>query len=84
MAKQLNSRLLFPLFLPPSLPPTGYFDLDPNRCFSLLLDAITSQPDNDALLDLVPAFRHVIGDQRVAYVEHRWMVQAVAIWSIAI
>eukprot|EP00887_Chlorella_sp_A99_P001761 scaffold19.g1761.t1 len=34
----------------------GYFDLDPNRCFSLVLDAMTSQPGNEGLLDLVPAF----------------------------
>lgn len=35
----------------------GYFDVDPNRCFSLLLEALTMQPRNAAFLALVPAFR---------------------------
>ncbi|KAL4451471.1 hypothetical protein ABPG75_007133 [Micractinium tetrahymenae] len=34
----------------------GYFDLDPNRCFSVLLDAFSEQPGNDAFLRLMPAF----------------------------
>lgn len=34
----------------------GYFDLDPNRCFSLVLDAFSQQPGNDAFMRLMPAF----------------------------
>lgn len=35
----------------------GTFDLDPNRGLSLLLDAWTAQPDNEAFLELLPLFR---------------------------
>lgn len=34
----------------------GYFDLDPNRCISVVLDAFTQQPHNAAFLGLMPAF----------------------------
>jgi hypothetical protein len=35
----------------------GFFDLDPNRALSVVLDAFTAQPGNDAFLALMPAFR---------------------------
>ena len=44
----------------------GYFDLDPNRVFSLVLDAATCQPGNDAFLLLTPAFRWGQGGGPVA------------------
>lgn len=34
----------------------GYFDLDPNRVFSLIINAFAAQPDNGTFLQLVPIF----------------------------
>ena len=44
----------------------GYFDLDPNRCLDLVLEAAEQQPANRAYLRLIPLFKrdavvHLLG-----------------------
>eukprot|EP00798_Chlamydomonas_sp_ICE-L_P015992 gene15992-22126_t len=44
----------------------GYFDLDPNRCLDLVLEAAEQQPTNSATIKLIPMFKrdavvHLLG-----------------------
>lgn len=45
----------------------GYFDLDPNRVFSVVLDSFSQQPNNTAFLELMPLFKKEATNQILGF-----------------
>lgn len=61
----------------------GYFDLDPNRVCSLVLDAFATQPWNNAFLRLLPAFSSEALAQLLGFHFSRESMSPAGLYSIA-